>query len=38
MELNITDLTIKNTFICPAAYNIVEALKKAIPMSGKKQK
>ena len=27
----ITDLTIKNTEICPAAYNIVEALKKKLP-------
>jgi Fe-S-cluster containining protein len=29
--IQITDLTIANTAICPAAYNIVEALKKRIP-------
>ena len=29
--IQITDLTIKNTEICPAAYNIVEALKLKIP-------
>lgn len=28
--IQITDLTLKNTEICPAAYNIVEALKKAL--------
>lgn len=28
----ITNLTIKNTEICPAAYNIVEALKKKLPV------
>ncbi|MCX2681537.1 YkgJ family cysteine cluster protein [Galbibacter sp. EGI 63066] len=27
----ISDLTIKNTAICPAAYNIVEAIKKRLP-------
>lgn len=27
----ITDLTLKNVAICPAAYNIVEAMKKSIP-------
>jgi Fe-S-cluster containining protein len=30
--IQITDLTIKNTEICPAAYNIVEVLKKKLPM------
>ncbi|WP_405565980.1 YkgJ family cysteine cluster protein [Polaribacter sp. Asnod6-C07] len=29
--IQITDLTIANTFICPATYNIVEALKQRIP-------
>jgi Fe-S-cluster containining protein len=29
--IGITDLTIGNTFICPATYNIVEALKKRLP-------
>ena len=28
--IQITDLTLKNTEICPAVYNIVEALKKAL--------
>ena len=30
--IQITDLTIKNTFVCPATYNIVEALKKRFPL------
>ncbi len=30
--IQITDLTLKNTEICPATYNIVEALKKKIPL------
>jgi Fe-S-cluster containining protein len=30
--IQIADLTLKNTSICPAAFNIVEALKKAIPV------
>ena len=30
--LQITDLTIKNTEICPAAFNIVENLKKRLPI------
>ena len=30
--IQITELTLNNTEICPAAYNIVEALKKRIPM------
>ena len=30
--IQITDLTIKNTEICPAAYNIVEALKLKLPL------
>jgi Fe-S-cluster containining protein len=29
--IQITDLTIANTEVCPAAYNIVEALKKRLP-------
>jgi Fe-S-cluster containining protein len=29
--IQITDLTIENTSVCPAAYNIVEALKKRLP-------
>jgi uncharacterized protein len=33
--IKITDLTVKNTEICPAAFNIVENLKKAIPLGGK---
>jgi hypothetical protein len=28
----ITDLTLKNTEICPAVYNIIEALKKKLPV------
>lgn len=31
--IQIADLTIKNTEICPAAYNIVEALKKKLPIT-----
>lgn len=30
--IQITDLTLKNTEICPAAFNIVEALKKKLPL------
>lgn len=30
--IQITDLTLKNTEICPATYNIVEALKKKVEM------
>lgn len=33
--IGITDLTLSNTFVCPATYNIVEALKKRIPMESK---
>ena len=29
--IQITDLTVANTFVCPATYNIVEALKKCLP-------
>jgi Fe-S-cluster containining protein len=29
--IGITDLTLANTFVCPATYNIVEALKKRLP-------
>lgn len=32
--LQLTDLTLKNSEVCPAAYNIVEALKEAVPMVG----
>ena len=32
--LQITDLTLKNSEVCPATYNIVEALKKTVPMQG----
>ncbi len=32
--IQLTDLTLKNSEICPAAFNIVEALKKAVPMVG----
>jgi len=32
--IQITDLTIKNTEVCPAAYNIVEALKQRLPLQG----
>ena len=32
--IQLTDLTMTNIEICPAAYNIVEALKKAIPLEG----
>lgn len=36
--IQITDLTIANTAICPATYNIVEALKKRLPMESKVKK
>jgi Fe-S-cluster containining protein len=36
--INISDLTIANTAICPATYSIVEALKKALPMVSKVKK
>ncbi|WP_298778189.1 YkgJ family cysteine cluster protein [uncultured Polaribacter sp.] len=29
--IQITELTVNNTFVCPATYNIVEALKKKVP-------
>lgn len=32
--IQITDLTLANTEVCPAAYNIVEALKKKLPLYG----
>ena len=35
--IQITDLTIDNTFICPATYNIVEALKKHLPFEPNKK-
>ena len=37
-SLNISDLTIANTAICPATYSIVEALKKALPAVSKVKK
>jgi len=30
--IQITDFTIENTFICPATFNILEALKKQLPL------
>jgi Fe-S-cluster containining protein len=36
--IQITDLTIENTAICPATYNIIEALKKRLPMESKVKK
>ncbi|MHB0755868.1 YkgJ family cysteine cluster protein [Polaribacter sp. M15] len=36
--IQITDLTIANTFICPATYNIVEALKERLPYEYKEKK
>jgi Fe-S-cluster containining protein len=36
--IQITDLTIANTFVCPATYNIVEALKKELPYSYNEKK
>ncbi|WP_139959254.1 YkgJ family cysteine cluster protein [Flavicella sediminum] len=35
--IQITDLTVKNTSICPAAFRIVENLKERLPLSGKNQ-
>ncbi|MEE9409246.1 MAG: YkgJ family cysteine cluster protein [Polaribacter sp.] len=35
--IGITDLTIDNTAICPAAYSIVENLKKVLPLEGNKK-
>ncbi|MGY0407250.1 MAG: YkgJ family cysteine cluster protein, partial [Polaribacter sp.] len=35
--IQITDLTIANTFICPATYNIVEALKVRLPFESNKK-
>jgi len=35
--IGITDLTIANTTICPAAYNILENLKKVLPLVGNKK-
>lgn len=32
--LQLTDLTMTNAQICPAAFNIIESLKKAVPMVG----
>ena len=32
----IANLTMKNIAMCPAAYNIVEAMKKRLPLSGKR--
>jgi len=36
--IQITELTLSNTEICPAAYNIVEVLKKRLPMVSKVKK
>lgn len=36
--IGITDLTIENTFICPATYAIVENLKKVLPLVSKVKK
>ncbi|WP_298765432.1 YkgJ family cysteine cluster protein [uncultured Polaribacter sp.] len=35
--IQLTDLTVQNTFVCPATYNIVEALKAKIPMESRKK-
>ena len=35
--IQITDLTVANTFICPATFSIVEALKERIPMTFNKK-
>ncbi|QOD61709.1 YkgJ family cysteine cluster protein [Polaribacter haliotis] len=35
--IGITDLTIANTAVCPAAYNIVEKLKEVLPLEGNKK-
>ncbi len=35
--IQITDLTLKNTTICPAAYSIVENLKKELPLKFNKK-
>ena len=36
--IQITDLTLSNIEICPATYNIIEALKKRIPLVSKEKK
>lgn len=36
--INISDLTVTNTAVCPAAYAIVETLKKTVPMVSKVKK
>ncbi|CAI8423354.1 MAG: Uncharacterised protein [Polaribacter sejongensis] len=36
--INISDLTVANTAVCPAAYAIVETLKKTLPMVSKVKK
>ncbi|RCS27405.1 YkgJ family cysteine cluster protein [Polaribacter sp. WD7] len=35
--IQITDLTVANTFVCPATYNIVEALKERLPQVSNKK-
>ena len=35
--IQLTDLTIANTFVCPAAFNIVETLKKRLPLESNKK-
>ncbi|OSY88263.1 Fe-S-oxidoreductase [Tenacibaculum holothuriorum] len=36
--IQLANLTIKNTEVCPATYRIVEELKKRLPMSGSKKR
>lgn len=36
--IQLTDLTMKNSEICPAAFNMIETLKKKIPLEGKAKK
>lgn len=36
--IQLTDLTMKNAELCPAAFNIIETLKKTIPLFGKAKK
>lgn len=36
--IQLADLTIANTFVCPATYNIIEALKKELPMTSNVKK
>ncbi len=36
--IGITDLTLENTFVCPATYTIIENLKKVLPLVSKVKK